>query len=52
MAEIFVNMGELKVAAGDDVLITVGLGSCVGVALYDPENQGRGHGPYILGRKP
>ncbi|NLY51995.1 MAG: chemotaxis protein CheD [Firmicutes bacterium] len=39
MAEIFVNMGELKVAAGDDVLITVGLGSCVGVALYDPENK-------------
>ena len=39
MAEIFVNMGEIKVAAGDDVLITVGLGSCVGVALYDPENK-------------
>ena len=39
MAEIFVNMGEIKVAAGDDVLITVGLGSCVGVALYDRENK-------------
>lgn len=39
MAEIFVNMGEIKVSAGDDVLITVGLGSCVGVALYDSESK-------------
>jgi len=39
MADIFVNMGEIKLAAGGDVLITVGLGSCVGVAVYDRENQ-------------
>jgi chemotaxis protein CheD len=33
--EIMVWMGEYKVLAGDGVLKTVGLGSCVGVALYD-----------------
>jgi len=37
MAEIFVNMGQIEVAKGDGVLITVGLGSCIGVAIYDRE---------------
>ena len=37
MAEKFVNMGLIEVARRDDVLITVGLGSCVGVAIYDRE---------------
>lgn len=37
MAEKFVNMGQIEVARRDDVLITVGLGSCVGVAIYDRE---------------
>lgn len=41
MAEKFVNMSELKVAKGEEVLVTVGLGSCVGVAIYD---KGRGVG--------
>ena len=35
MADIFVNMSEIAVSKGEDVLITVGLGSCVGVAIYD-----------------
>jgi chemotaxis protein CheD len=30
-----VRMGEAKVATGTDVLVAIGLGSCVGVALYD-----------------
>ena len=32
-----VRMGELAVAREDEVLVAVGLGSCVGVALLDPE---------------
>ncbi len=38
MAEsIKVGMADLKVATKpDDVLITLGLGSCIGIALYDP----------------
>ncbi len=34
---IFVRVGELAVARADSILATVGLGSCVAVALYDPE---------------
>ncbi|NLJ85127.1 MAG: chemotaxis protein CheD [Firmicutes bacterium] len=37
MADIFVNMGEIEVVRGEGVLITVGLGSCVGVAIFDQE---------------
>ena len=34
---IKVGMADLKVASKpDDVLITLGLGSCIGIALYDP----------------
>ena len=34
---IKVGMADLKVARNtDDVLITLGLGSCIGIALYDP----------------
>ncbi|MCR4947175.1 MAG: chemotaxis protein CheD, partial [Lachnospiraceae bacterium] len=34
---IKVGMADLKVAGtSDDVLITLGLGSCIGIALYDP----------------
>ncbi|HUF12774.1 MAG TPA: hypothetical protein VMN78_06735 [Longimicrobiales bacterium] len=32
-----VRMGELAVAREDEVLAAVGLGSCIGVALFDPE---------------
>ncbi len=39
MTELFVNMGELKVLEGNGRLITVGLGSCVGVALLDVQNK-------------
>lgn len=35
MALIVVGMADLNVAAAPDVLTTLGLGSCVGVAIYD-----------------
>ena len=35
MAVIVVGMADLKVAKNPDILTTLGLGSCVGVTLYD-----------------
>jgi chemotaxis protein CheD len=36
MAETMVRMGELAASAGDaDVLVSLGLGSCIGLALVD-----------------
>jgi len=35
MAVIVVGMADLKVAKNPDVLTTLGLGSCVGITLYD-----------------
>ncbi len=35
MREVFVNMGQIRGLAETGILTTVGLGSCVGVALYD-----------------
>jgi chemotaxis protein CheD len=32
---ISVRMGDLKVGLGENILYAIGLGSCVGVALYD-----------------
>lgn len=34
---IFVHVGDVAVARGGTILATVGLGSCVAIALYDPE---------------
>jgi len=39
MNEIFVNMGQIGVIKNSGVLVTVGLGSCVGVSLYDPSTK-------------
>jgi chemotaxis protein CheD len=37
MGKIVVGISDMKVSAGvDDVLITYALGSCLGVAVYDP----------------
>lgn len=37
MGEIIkVGMADLKIAHSPDILTTLGLGSCVGIALYDP----------------
>lgn len=35
MKEIFVNIGQIRVMQKEGILTTVGLGSCVGVVLYD-----------------
>lgn len=34
-----VRMAELSVGKAPDVLVTIGLGSCVGVAIYDRRNK-------------
>lgn len=39
MTDVFVNMGELKVLQGAGRLITVGLGSCVGLAILDVDRK-------------
>ncbi len=36
MSELLVGIGEFRVAKGNFILKTIGLGSCVGIALYDP----------------
>ena len=33
---IKVGMADLKICKAPDVLTTIGLGSCIGIALYDP----------------
>jgi len=33
---IEVGMAEMKIADGDSILVTRGLGSCVGIVIYDP----------------
>jgi len=33
---IEVNMSDMKIARAPDLLVTRGLGSCLGIALYDP----------------
>lgn len=37
LVEVPVRIGDVKVARGDSLLFTIGLGSCVAVALWDPE---------------
>ncbi len=39
MSERLVGVGRWAVDRGDTVLVTLALGSCVGVALYDPASQ-------------
>jgi chemotaxis protein CheD len=34
--EIIVRVADLRVGSGKDILITIGLGSCVAILLYDP----------------
>lgn len=36
MNRIKVGMADYKVAKAPDILMTIGLGSCVGITLYDP----------------
>ena len=39
MAVIVVGMADLKVAKNPDILTTLGLGSCIGITLYDRVNK-------------
>ena len=38
-SEIVVRLADLRVGCGDEVLMTVGLGSCVAILLHDPAAQ-------------
>jgi chemotaxis protein CheD len=35
--EVLVRVADLRAGVGDDVLVTVGLGSCVAILLYDAD---------------
>ena len=35
MTEILVRVADLRIGRADDVLVTIGLGSCVAIILYD-----------------
>ena len=37
--QVIVKVADLAVGRDDDVLVTVGLGSCVAIMLYDPETR-------------
>ncbi len=48
MSNITVGMADLNICRAPDVLITVGLGSCIGLTLYDPVNKIGGMVHYML----
>lgn len=37
--ELIVRVADLQIGTGDDVLVTIGLGSCVAIILHDPEGR-------------
>ena len=45
---IRVRIAEFKVAKGNAVLVAIGLGSCIGVAIYDPEHRVGGMAHILL----
>ncbi len=52
MQELFVNMGEMAALKSSGVLTTVGLGSCIGLTIYDPVAQVGGMAHIFLARNP
>lgn len=48
MSRIVVKIADYKIATGSIFLVTYGLGSCVAVALYDPEIRTAGMGHIML----
>lgn len=48
MGTVKVGMADLKVAKAPDSLITLGLGSCIGLTLYDPVLKVGGMVHYML----
>ena len=52
-ADLMVRMGELAVSSGpDDVLTSIGLGSCIGLALVDAERRIAGLAHVMLPARP
>jgi len=49
---IRVRISEMKVAKGDAVLVSYGMGSCVGVAIFDPEQEVGGLAHVLLPGSP
>lgn len=48
MGNIMVGMADLNIGRGPDILTTVGLGSCIGLTLYDPITKVGGMVHYML----
>ena len=46
--KIIVGMADLNIGKGADILTTVGLGSCIGLTLYDPVTKVGGLVHYML----
>ena len=49
---IRVRISEIKVAKGDAILVSYGLGSCVAVAIYDPKEEVGGLAHVLLPGSP
>ena len=47
-SEIVVRVSDMAVGGPDDVLVTVGLGSCVAIMLYEPDAQVAGLAHILL----
>jgi len=37
--QIKVGISDYKIAQAPDVLVTIGLGSCIGIAIYEPKSR-------------
>ncbi|MCM1245566.1 MAG: chemotaxis protein CheD [Roseburia sp.] len=48
MSNITVGMADLNVGRASDIIVTVGLGSCIGLTLYDPASKIGGMVHYML----
>lgn len=48
MGNITVGMADLNIGRASDILVTVGLGSCIGLTLYDPISKIGGMVHYML----
>lgn len=48
MSNITVGMADLNIGRASDIIVTVGLGSCIGLTLYDPVSRIGGMVHYML----
>ena len=51
VADVRVKVADYAVRRGGDIIATIGLGSCVAIALYDPETQTGGLAHILLPNK-